>query len=342
MNTEKLGRGKHAISSDYLISLSEQAFERGMSAGDLLDGSGLSPRVLLLQDVSIGHESFLQAVTNFQALDGNIWSALEGGRRMTLSKHGYLGYAAQHSRNLPEAAEKLYRYVSTRIDFLNVMPGDRSDRAKVIIQPKVADSPAMRYVCLSLMVCLETLCRQILGRDAARFASHITVIGPAPDTPAPPLPSGSSIQFDSQMYSVSWPASILDTPLSSRDEDVAILAEARCENDLRRSVSSQSIASRVVAQLQRNVGEFPNIDDIAARLNMSTATLQRRLKSEDRSFQQLKDEFRENRARQLLADAASVEQVAEQLGYSDASNFAKAFKSWTGTTPSQFRQQQLD
>ncbi len=342
MDTEKLGRGCHTISSDYLISLSEQAFERGVNVGDLLAGSGLSPKVLLLQDVSIGHESFLQAVSNFQAVDGNLWSALEGGRRMTLSKHGYLGYAAQHSRSVPEAADKLYRYVSTRVDFITLQRGEHSDRAEVIIQPQVSDSPAMRYVCLSLMVCLETLSRQILGRPATQLASRITMTGPAPDSPAPQLPGGSSILFDHDYYSVSWPRSVLDTPLSSRNDDLASLAVARCESELRRSQPSQNTTSRVVAQLQRSRGESPAIDDIAARLNMSTATLQRRLKSEHCSFQQLKDQIRERQARELLRSPASVEQIAEQLGYSDASNFTKAFKSWTGCTPSQFRQQETN
>ena len=72
---------------------------------------------------------------------------------------------------------------------------------------------------------------------------------------------------------------------------------------------------------------------------MSTATLQRRLKTEQGSYQQLKDEFRKKRARELLNQAVSIELIAEQLGYSDASNFAKAFKSWTGFPPSVYRQQ---
>ena len=94
MDAEQHGDGEYSISSDYLVTLSEQAFERGMAIGELLQGCGLSSEVLLLQDVSIGRRSFLQAVSNFQKIDNNLWSALEGGRRMTLSKHGYLGYAA--------------------------------------------------------------------------------------------------------------------------------------------------------------------------------------------------------------------------------------------------------
>lgn len=339
MDIEKHGRGRYAISSDYLVSLSEQAFERGMTVGELLRGSGLTSSVLLRQDVSIGHESFLTAIANFQRLDANLWSALEGGRRMTLSKHGYLGYAAQHSRNLLEAADKLYRYVSTRVDFITLQRGDRDDRAEVVIRPRIEDSPALRYVCLCVMICLESLGRQIIGQRAEPLASCITMKGPAPDTPAPPLPGNSRVVFNADRYSISWPLAVIDLALDSRDAELGRLADARCETALRRSLNSQTLASRVLAQFHRNTGEFPSLDEIAARLNMSTPTLQRRLKAEGASFQQLKDRFRQNQASALLATALSIEQIAEQLGYSDASNFAKAFKSWTGSSPSLYRQQ---
>jgi AraC-like DNA-binding protein len=43
-------------------------------------------------------------------------------------------------------------------------------------------------------------------------------------------------------------------------------------------------------------------------------------------------------ARELLRQhTLSVEQVAERLGYSDVSNFGRAFRRWTGLTPAAFR-----
>ncbi len=339
MNADRVGRGRYGISSDYLISLSEQAFERGMSVADLLDGSGLEPGILLQQDVSVGHDSFLAAMRNFCEYDGNFWTALEGGRRMTLSKHGYVGYAAQHSQTLMDAAEKLYRYVSTRIEFFELRPGEDPDRAKLILLPLVDDNATLRYVALNFLVCLETLCRQILGRSASEFPSLITLTGLPPETPMPPLPAGSRIDFNSTYYSLSWPRSIVDAQIPARDEDLARLAEARCESDLRKHSEQQSVSERIALQLQRMEGSLPPLEEIAARLNMSVATLKRRLKAEDKSYQQLKDEQRQRQASRWLAEGRlTVDQIADRLGYSDASNFSKAFKSWTGLSPSAYRQ----
>ncbi len=343
MHQQRFGEGCYGVSSDYLSSLSEQAFERGMLVSDLLAGSGLEAGVLLQQDATVGHESFLQAMANFCAYDGNFWTALEGGRRMSMSKHGYVGYAAQHSRNLAEAAEKLYRYVSTRIEIFELHGGDRTDVAELYLVPRVDDGPVVSYVSLNFLVCLETLCRQILGRSAANIPSTITLRGEAPATPPPPLPAGSKIVFGAQRYSLAWPLSILEAEISARDEDLGRLAEARCESDLRRNNQQQGVASRVSQHLYRLNGNMPPLEEIAARLNMSVATLKRRLKSEGVSYQQLKDKERLRLASQLLSDSSlSVDQIADRLGYSDASNFAKAFKGWTGASPSHFRQQQAD
>ncbi len=340
MNPRRVGVGCYGVSSDYLVSLSEQAFERGMTVADLLEGCGLEASVLLQQDATVGHESFLRAMKNFCEFDGNLWTALEGGRRMTMSKHGYVGYAAQHSRNLMDAAEKLYRYVSTRIELFELQRGERTDVAVLHILPRVDDGPVVRYVCLNFLVCLETLCRQILGRSAANIPSTISLRGARPETPPPPLPAGSSIEFNADTYSLTWPLSILDAEIPARDEDLGRLAEARCESDLQRTSQSQSTASRVSQQLYRLEGSMPPLEEIAARLNMSVATLKRRLKAEGESYQQLKDRERLRLASELLEEGAlTVDQIADRLGYSDASNFGKAFKGWTGLSPSQYRQQ---
>lgn len=339
MNPERVGEGCYGVSSDYLVSLSEQAFERGMTVADLLHGTGLEASVLLLQDATVGHESFLRAMANFCEYDGNFWTALEGGRRMTMSKHGYVGYAAQHSRNLAEAAEKLLRYISTRIELFELQRGDRTDAAELRLLPRVEDSPVVAYVSLNFLVCLETLCRQILGRSASNIPSTLTLRGSAPKTPMPPLPAGSRIVFNAPCYSLRWPLSIRDAKIPARDEDLARLAEARCESDLRRNRQLQRVADRVSQQLQRLQGSLPPLEEIAARLNMSVATLKRRLKAEGVTYQQLKDAARLQLATRLLEEGKlTVDQVAESLGYSDASNFAKAFRGWTGESPGQFRQ----
>jgi AraC-like DNA-binding protein len=83
-----------------------------------------------------------------------------------------------------------------------------------------------------------------------------------------------------------------------------------------------------------------SIEQIAANFNVSARTLQRRLKLEGTSFQQVADEARKTLSIQYLsAGEYSIKQVSHMLGYNEISAFTRTFKRWTGVAPTGFRKQ---
>ena len=81
-----------------------------------------------------------------------------------------------------------------------------------------------------------------------------------------------------------------------------------------------------------------NIDRVAGELGLSRQTLYRRLKAEGVTFEQLLDDLRHRLALKLLRDdQMAVKQAAWRLGFSDPAAFSRAFKRWTGTSPSLIR-----
>jgi AraC-like DNA-binding protein len=83
---------------------------------------------------------------------------------------------------------------------------------------------------------------------------------------------------------------------------------------------------------------FRSLEDIAQQIGVSPRTLKRRLADGGTSYSELLDEQRQERALLLLRDESlSREQIAERLGYSDAANFTRAFRRWTGKTPGMVR-----
>ncbi|MCB1806122.1 MAG: helix-turn-helix transcriptional regulator, partial [Candidatus Competibacteraceae bacterium] len=79
-------------------------------------------------------------------------------------------------------------------------------------------------------------------------------------------------------------------------------------------------------------------EQIAQQLNLSLRSLQRRLREERTSYQQLLDETRLELALQYInRTQLSVAQIAPLLGFSDSSNFNRAFKRWLGLPPSRYR-----
>ena len=96
-----------------------------------------------------------------------------------------------------------------------------------------------------------------------------------------------------------------------------------------------SLVSRIRSMIKHDVdGQFPEFELVADKLHLTTATLRRRLRSEGSSYQQLKDDIRRDTAIHLLSrGTVSMEQVAENVGFSEPTSFFRAFKRWTGVTP---------
>ncbi len=81
-------------------------------------------------------------------------------------------------------------------------------------------------------------------------------------------------------------------------------------------------------------------DTLARQFSISLATLKRRLADEGTSLSQIKTVARRKHASQLLTDPRlSIGDVARRTQFSDAGAFRRAFREWTGKTPSQWRRE---
>ena len=93
-------------------------------------------------------------------------------------------------------------------------------------------------------------------------------------------------------------------------------------------------------QLSSLLPRVPSIGELAEHLCISARTLQRRLKQQEYSYSRLTDEVRHTEALRLLATSAKrLTDVAQDLGFSEASSFQRAFTRWQGCSPSQYRSQ---
>ena len=93
-----------------------------------------------------------------------------------------------------------------------------------------------------------------------------------------------------------------------------------------------------VLKSHRPGGAWLTIGKAADLAGISVRTLQRRLAEHDLSFGDLVHNVRKESAIELMTDdELSVDEVASQTGYTRVANFARAFKRWTGKTPTEFR-----
>ncbi|RCI69326.1 AraC family transcriptional regulator, partial [Pseudomonas aeruginosa] len=82
-------------------------------------------------------------------------------------------------------------------------------------------------------------------------------------------------------------------------------------------------------ELERQEQRFPNLEEVAARLHLSSRSLKRHLHDAGTSFRQLLGQARQRQALRLLRrPEVSLQRIALYLGYSDPTNFTRAFKRW--------------
>ena len=107
--------------------------------------------------------------------------------------------------------------------------------------------------------------------------------------------------------------------------------------------SPTSAVARVRAVIAERVrGQRPEANMVARELAMSTRAMQRMLRDNGTSFRQVLDEVRNEHARGYLASTAfSDGEVSFLLGFEDPNSFYRAFRSWNGMSPSEFRRQAL-
>lgn len=131
----------------------------------------------------------------------------------------------------------------------------------------------------------------------------------------------------------------LHAPLPRADPKLHRLLSRYAETELGRLAISRPFTNRV-RRLVRDGLEagHASAEQIAGQLHLTRRTLTRRLEDEGTTFTILANQVRAEIARHHLAlEDLSVEAVAGLVGFSDPAAFYRAFKRWTGLTPSRYR-----
>ena len=85
------------------------------------------------------------------------------------------------------------------------------------------------------------------------------------------------------------------------------------------------------------LGELFALEEAAEKLNMTTRSLQRKLKQENTTFLEVHNHIQFERAKLLLGNSnMNISEISDLLGYAEPSVFRRAFKRWTGESPRDF------
>ena len=249
-----------------------------------------------------------------------------------------LGYAWLASRSLKEALERLIRYfrvVTSDPEELTLVARDDSYEFVIDTSSVVYRALDVEYD-LMLSLILDA-CRLSLGDE---FRPRRVCL----QRPQPPCADryssffGTRVEFDAPTYSMTFDKPQLDLLLPTGNAEIA-----RANDQVLMTYLAQLNRSDIVMRVKTTLIErMPSgqvsKEDVAEALNLSLRTLQRKLHEEDTSFKQLLDETRRELADQYIRNPmVSIGEITYLLGFSEPSNFSRAFKRWNGTAPTEYR-----
>ncbi len=151
---------------------------------------------------------------------------------------------------------------------------------------------------------------------------------------------GPQVRFDAERNALHFDQADLDVRLPAANAELA-----RQNDEAVVKFLARLNKANVVAQAHSKLIELLPSGDcskakVASALNMSVRTLHNRLADAGTTYQQLLDRTRRELAEQYMQQPnISVSEVAYLLGFSDCSNFSRAFHRWTGHSPSEYREQ---
>ncbi|HET6331774.1 MAG TPA: AraC family transcriptional regulator [Polyangiales bacterium] len=145
--------------------------------------------------------------------------------------------------------------------------------------------------------------------------------------------------FDEPYVGIVFDRNLLDASTLHKDEELhnALAAEAKLR--VARIAGRETYADRVLEVLMRGgAAQRLEMSSVARTLGLSPRSLRRRLEAEGASYNAIAENALTTFAKRLLAvEERTIQETAHEMGFSDASAFNRAFKRWTGTTPSSYR-----
>jgi AraC-like DNA-binding protein len=257
---------------------------------------------------------------------------LEVGRKYTLALFGVLGLAASCAPTLRDLLRMVPTFPELSWGAIGLSVWHQGDTEFVAFHPTAEVGDLAPFFVERDTAATLALFRQNAGANLApslvRFRHS-----PPPNARAYGEWFGCTVRFGDSANEIHFPVPVWDQapPQANRLAYRFYANQCRRLSELMRE--ALSYADVVRARL-RNETPIPPLPAVLDALSLTRRTLQRRLDAEGTTFSALLNEVRLERARELMnLGGLPQEEIARRLGFSDASAFSRAFKTWTGQSP---------
>ncbi len=316
-----------------ISSLYHQIRGYGLDPDPLFRSQGLDPQVIFDPSarVDTGKSDQIALMASKQVRDP--YFGLKIAHHFRPAHLGALGFAWLASPTLRKALERLQKYARKADEQLEVTFVEADGRFFVQTRYQ-SPSPMQRErddCCLAILV---KMCRIVYDGELNPLEVHST--HPPPDDPGGYYAYfRSPMRFGKSRNGVLLLSEWIDRRLTGANEELAQMNDHIVVKYLGHR-NRNDIVNRVRTSILEGIADGnATARAAAADLHMTTRNMNRRLQDHQTSFKQLLSEIRQELAEKYLEDQSlSLTEIAFLLGFSEVSSFSRAYKRWTGHSPS--------
>lgn len=326
-------RTEHHVSATWIHLILDSLNKIDMDTGVLVNQSGIDSYKLNTPDAIFTEDDLTRLWQGAAQLSGNPAIGLTMGKNPNLGMTNPIALNLMSSKNVGEAQQRFINLQHTSGLATYASMEQHEDGNKIMFHRHGGElSPIYQGFDASLA----------LFMFSTRFCSNVDII-PKYVSFQHPEPSDISpyqelfrcpLKFDQPEYGVFINKKDLDIPLIFSNNIVTTLQEQQITLENKENFSEQ-----VRDFLKQKIsGGEPAVKTVAEHFNLGPRTLQRRLKQDGWTYTSLLDNTRKRLADLLITKSSvSLKQVTYELGFSDHSNFYRAFKRWYNCTPGEYR-----
>lgn len=300
---------------------------RGLA--ELFAKADLTKEIALDPEARVSPAQFCVAWAEALRLSGDPALALAIAKATPPGAFGIVEYVCRSQKTLKGALEQWCRYLAILDDAVEVRLEGASLR---VVRESEAPAPASHELCFALVF--------LRARELAKgvTVAEVRYTHRSSEAERHRAFFGAPVVFGARHTEMIFDRDVLDLPLATADENLAAILVPAAEEKRARRPKEPPFTDQVSRALRSALStDDAQLGAVAKRMGMTGRSLQRRLKDEGTSFQDLREKTRRALASHYLAEDLSLSEIAFLLGFSEPSAFFRAFKRWTGKTPLEAR-----
>ncbi|WP_162348545.1 AraC family transcriptional regulator [Pseudoxanthomonas gei] len=329
------------LPTNMLCQLMQLAREQNVDSTTWFRGMRLEPQEIDDPATRISYRQASEVVTRAITALGRPDLGLVLGCRQDVGNFGLLGLAMKTAPTFGEAVLLGMTYQRTTGAMLDI-DTDISNPAEVAMtaRPPVAMPAILPFLCEEMFASSLMVARELVGDAFRPLRLELSYAAPGHVERYREL-FQCELHFERPHNAMVIGSEWMQLSFPTYNAVIARQVLELCRRQLADIASPQGELTATVERfLRQHVRENPTLAAIAGAMHLSERTLRRQLAADGISFSRLHDRIRTERALELLHDHhLTISQVGGHIGFADAREFRRAFKRWTGHTPSEARGQ---